>query len=81
MILADTLKVLTTLTPTGLTQVLKHSGYTGCFFKRAEFLGITNGGDFCYKVTYHDEEGMDEDAVGKVFVKYDHATHAMTADF
>lgn len=80
MILADTLKVLTTLTPTGLTQVLKASGYTGCFFKSAVFLGITNGGDFCYKVTYHDDSGEGE-AVGKVFVKYDHSTHAMTADF
>jgi hypothetical protein len=80
VILADTLKVLTTLTPTGLSQVLKHSGYTGCFFKRAEFLGITNGGDFCYKVTYHDDAATGEE-VDKVFVKYDQATHAMTADF
>jgi len=80
VILADTLKVLTTLTPTGLTQVLKASGYTGCFFKRAEFLGITNGGDFCYKVTYHDDAGTGEE-VDKVFVKYDHSNHAMTADF
>jgi len=81
MILADTLRVLTTMGPTSLTEVLKHSGYTGCFFKTAEFLGITNGGDFCYKVTFHDEEAMNENAVGKVFVKYDQATHAMTADF
>jgi hypothetical protein len=80
VILADTLKLLTTQTPTGLTQILKASGYPGCFFKRSEFLGITNGGDFCYRVTYHDDAGTGE-AVGKVFVKYDHATHAMTADF
>ena len=81
MILADTLKMLTTQTPTGLSQILKASGYTGCFFKSAVFLGITNGGEFCYKVTFHDEEGMDEDAVGKVFVKYDTKNHAVTADF
>lgn len=81
MILADTLKTLTTLSPKELAKVLDASGYSMCSFKTAEFLGITNGGDFCYKVTFHDEEGLDEDAEGKVFVKYDHATHAMTADF
>ena len=81
MILADTLKLLSTQTPTGLTQILKHGGYTGCFFKSATFLGLTNGGEFCYKVTFHDEEGMDEDAVGKVFVKYNTADHSITADF
>ena len=81
MILADTLKLLSTQTPTGLTQILKASGYTGCFFKSAKFLGLTNGGEFCYQVTFHDEEGMDEDAVGKVFVKYNTADHSITADF
>jgi len=80
MILADTLKVLTTMGPTALKQVLDASGYTGNVFKTAEFLGITNGGEFAYKVEYHDE-AMDEDAVGKVFVKYDQASHCMTADF
>jgi hypothetical protein len=80
MILADTLKLLTTQTPTGLSQILKHSGYTGCFFKSAKFLGITNGGEFCYTVTYHDDAGEGE-AQGKVFVKYNTADHAITADF
>ena len=80
MILADTLKMLTTQTPTGLSQILKASGYTGCFFKSATFLGMTNGGEFCYKVTYYDDNGEGE-AVGKVFVKYDTNNHAVTADF
>lgn len=80
MILANTLKMLTTQTPSGLTQILKHSGYTGCFFKSAEFIGITNGGQFCYKVTYHDDSGEGE-AVGKVFVSYNKANNSITADF
>lgn len=80
MILADTLKLLSTQTPTGLSQILKASGYTGCFFKSATFLGLTNGGEFCYKVVYHDENG-EGDAVGKVFVKYNTADHSITADF
>jgi hypothetical protein len=80
MILADTLKTLTSFGPKGLAVILDKSGYSMCSFDTAEFLGITNGGDFCYKVTYHDDAGTGVET-GKVFVKYDHATHAMTADF
>ena len=80
MILADTLKTLTTMGPKALARVLDVSGYSMCSFKSAEFVGITNGGEFCYKVTYYDEAGTGEE-VGKVFVKYDHNNHAMTADF
>ena len=81
MILADTLKLLTTQTPTGLTQILKASGYTGCFFKSATFLGMTNGGDFCYQVTYHDDAGTGEIETGKVFLTYDPAAGKVTADY
>lgn len=81
MILADTLKYLTTFTPKGLAQVLDKSGYSMCSFKSAEFVGITNGGQFCYRVTYFDEAGTGQDEVGKVFVGYDSATGAVTADF
>ena len=81
MILADTLKTLTSFDRKGLARVLDKSGYSMCSFETAEFLGMTNGGEFCYKVTFHDEEGMDEDAVGKVFVKYNTENHAITADF
>jgi hypothetical protein len=80
MILADTLKTLTSMGPKALARVLDVSGYSMCSFKSAEFLGITNGGEFCYKVTYHDDAGTGEE-VGKVFVKYDQINHAMTADF
>ena len=80
MILADTLNTLTTFGPKGLAVVLDKSGYSMCSFKTAKFLGITIDGDFCYSVTYYDENGLGE-AEGKVYVKYDHATHAITADF
>jgi len=80
MILANTLELLTTQTPAGLTQILKHSGYTGCFFKSAQFLGMTNGGEFCYSVTYHDDAGVGE-AQGKVYVKYNTEDHSITADY
>ena len=80
MITADKLNTLTQLGPKGLAVVLDNSGYSMCAFKTAEFLGITNGGQFCYKVTYYDDNGEGE-AVGKVFVTYDHAADSITADF
>ena len=81
MILADTLKTLTTMTRKDLARVLDTSGYPMCSFETAEFLGITNGGEFCYKVTYYDEAGTGDHEIGKVFVKYDQNTQAILADF
>jgi hypothetical protein len=80
MITADTLKTLTTFTTHGLAMALHHSGYTGAVFKTAKFLGITNGGQFCYSVTYYDET-LEGEATGKVFLTYNHATGVVTADY
>lgn len=78
MIMADRLKQLTSFGPRDLSLILADTGYTGCTFESAEFLGLTNGGDFCYKVIYPDESGTGT-AVGKVFVKYN--LGVVTADF
>lgn len=81
MITADAVKQLTTLGPYALARVLAISGYTGASFKSAEFVGITNGGQFCYRVTYHDEAGTGKDEVGKVYVSYDPVKNTMSADY
>ena len=81
MILADTLRLLTTMGKRDLARVLDASGYSMCSFKEARFLGMTNGGEFCYRVTYFDDAGSGEDEVGKVFVKYNTENQAITADF
>ena len=81
MITADKLNQLINIDRKELAFILDRSGYSMCAFEDVEFLGITNGGQFCYKVTYFDEMGTGEEETGKVFVKYDHATQAMTADF
>ena len=81
MLTADKVKMLTEFGPTGLAVILDRSGYSMCSFKTAKFLGITNGGQFCYKVTFHDEGGLDEEAEGKVFITYDHANDSIKADF
>lgn len=79
MIPADTMKVITTLQPRELELILKGSDYSGCSFKSSEFLGLTNGAEFCYKVTYHNDDGQG-DAAGKVFVKYNTSDRSMTAE-
>jgi hypothetical protein len=71
MITADTLKTLTTFTPHALKLA---SGQAGVRFESAKFLGITNGGQFCYSVTTH------EGVVGKVFLTYDPAAGKVSAD-
>lgn len=81
MILANTVQYLTSMTNKDLSQVLDVSGYGDCEFDSAEFLGITNGGNFCYGVTYPDEYTQGKTARGKVFVKYNAQTQAITAEF
>jgi hypothetical protein len=80
MITADTLKTLTSFTTHGLAMALHHSGYTGAAFKSCKFLGLTNGGQFCYHVTFYDEEGMGE-GHGKVFLSYDPAKGQVIAGY
>lgn len=80
MITADTLKTLTTFTTHGLAMALKHSGFTGASFKSCKFLGITNGGQFCYSVTYHDESGTGK-TTDKVFITYNVAEGKITAGY
>ena len=79
MITADTLKTLTTFTRQGLARALAVSDYTGASFESAEFVGITNAGQFCYKVTYFDDAGTGQVETGKVFLTYNNDT--VTADY
>ena len=78
MITADTLTLLSTMGTHALAQVLGATGYKDCKFKTAKFLGLTNGKQFCYSVTFS-EDGTDHR--GKVFVTYDSANDSITADF
>jgi hypothetical protein len=67
MITADKLKTLTEMGPKGLATLLGKKGkdynLTG-----AKFLGLTNGGEFCYLVTHAVKGGTDST---KVFLRYD----------
>ncbi len=78
MILADKLTELITLSPKALTRILNESGYKKDVVTEARFLGMTNGGQFCYRVDYDDFGELTE---VNMFVKYDQASGKVTADY
>ena len=80
MITADRLQLLTSYNSGALAKTLDSCGYKMMAFKSAKFLGITNSGQFCYKVEYYDEDGRGA-TFGKVFLTYDPAADKVTADF
>lgn len=80
MILADTLKALSTKKAPELEQILRASGYKTTKFKTSKFVGLTNSGDFCYSVSFYDEV-LGEDTKGKVYIQYDVATGFVQGEF
>ena len=55
MITADIIKTLIELSPQGLTKLIRRAGYKEDSFTEAKFLGMTNGGQFCYLCKYPGE--------------------------
>jgi hypothetical protein len=80
MITAERLQTLTTFTPKALSIGLAQSGYTGVNFDTAEFIGITNGGQFCYKVTFYNDH-IEEEDTGKVYLTYDQTMGSVKVDY
>ena len=80
MITADTLKRMTSYDAQGLTALIYASGYKKDKFKEARFLGITNGGQYCYEVLYFDNV-LEEDVYTKVFVTHDQFEQTTVADY
>jgi len=64
MITAEKLETLTTFTTAALSRAVNKE------FNTSKFLGITNGGQFCYQVRWEDQYGG---AQGKVFLDYNPA--------
>jgi hypothetical protein len=80
MITAERLQTLTTFTPHALAQGLKQSGYFGVSFESCKFLGITNGGQFCYSVTYYDDN-LGGETTDKVFLTYNSELGSVSVDY
>ncbi len=78
MITAETLEVLTSYSPQFLTKAAQKAGYKGANFSSCKFLGITNGGQFCYLAVYPVKDGTDST---KVFLTYNHAENRVIADY
>lgn len=81
MIYAGEIHKLMKLDRYDLSRILARSGYTGCSFEDAKFLGLTETGDFCYLVEYYDDAGTGESLTDKVYVRRDNATCEMVAEF
>jgi hypothetical protein len=78
MITAETLTALTTYSPQFLTKAAQNAGYKGPVFTSCKFLGITNGGQFCYLAVFPVKDGTDST---KVFLTYNHAENRVIADY
>lgn len=78
MITADTLKTLTTFTAPALTRAIQLAGFKKDSFTSAKFVGMTNGNQFCYSVTYREH---DAEQTGKVFLSYDPVAGRVSADY
>jgi len=63
MITPDTLKTLISFTAPALTRAAKDNGYKGPAFSSCKFLGITNGGQFCYMGVFLVGDGTDSTKV------------------
>ncbi len=78
MITADTLKTLTTFTAPALTRAIQTAGYKKDRFETAKFVGLTNGNQFCYFVTYVEEGNV---CNTKVYVSYDPTVGKVSVDY
>lgn len=78
MITADKLRLLTNMPPVMLTEGIRQSGYKKDKFETSEFLGMSNGNQFVYKVSYIEDNEFQE---CKVFVQYDPITQNVKVDY
>ena len=77
MITAEKLTLLTNMPAAMLTMAAQDAGYKGPEFTSCRFLGITNGGQFCYNVVFHVKGGTDST---KMFLTYNPARDQVIAD-
>ncbi len=78
MITAEKLTLLTNMPSAMLSMAIQQAGYKEDKFTGAKFLGITNGGQFCYLCTFPVEGGTDS---CKVFLTYDPTADKVTAGY
>ncbi len=70
MLLSKHVNELINLSATDLSTIARQSGYKDAKFTDCAFLGITNGGDFCYNASYFEDGAYD---FTKLYVRRDPA--------
>jgi hypothetical protein len=70
MITAEQLQTLSTFTTEALGRALYSQRDKASLFNSSKFLGMTNGGQFCYRVDYSEEDEQGR-TWAKVFLTYD----------
>jgi hypothetical protein len=78
MITADKLTLLSSLPAVMLTTAIQQAGYKRDKFQTAKFLGLSNGNQFVYSVTYVEDDIVQ---TTKVFVNYDPTADQVTVDY
>jgi hypothetical protein len=79
MITADQLQTLSTFTTEALGRALYSQRHKARLFDSSKFLGLTNGGQFCYRVDYSEEDDQGRTWC-KVFLTYDPEGGSVIAD-
>ena len=79
MITAEQLSTLTQFSAAGLTRAIQLAGYKKDSFTGARFVGLTNGNQFCYLVTYKTDDRETDSC--KVFLTYDPVEGKVSADY
>ena len=79
MITADKLKLLTNFPTAMLQEGIRQAGYSQAKLNTSKFLGLTNGNQFCYSVTFTDIEG--DECLAKVYATYDPAADSVSFDY
>ncbi len=78
MITADKLSLLTNMPAVMLTTAIQAAGYKKDKFQTAKFLGLSNGKQFVYNVTYIEDNEIHST---KVFVDYDPTVDRVSVDY
>lgn len=73
MITAKNVRYMIDIPVEHMKAIAANNKIKGIVFAKAEFLGMTNGSEFCYSVT--DVEGI----VSKMFLRYDPTADRVTA--
>jgi len=79
MITCDTITKCAYLSTTRLEEILRKN-YPKDKVLQSYFIGITNGGQFCYDISYPDDNSKTGLSRGKVFVSLD-ITGNLTAEY